>query len=418
MSTRQARPRVVITGLGAITPLGLNVAETWAGLVAGRSGVTKITQFDASDTPCQIAAEVKGFDPTKYINYREARRMARVSQLSIAAAQEAMADAGLPMPVPDPERTGVLIGVAMGGFDRANSAVQVYLERGLRAVGPFELISSLPNMPSFHVGIEIGAKGPLNTVVAACATGTQSIGEAAELIRRGAADVVVTGGAEGLIHFATVNGFVVLRVLSLRNDEPERASRPFDADRDGLVIGEGAAILVLESLEHAQARGASIYAEVLGHASSADCSHIAAPDPNGAGAVRAMRWALQDGGVAPEEVDYINAHGSSTQLNDAIETEAIKTLFGEHAYRLAVNSTKSMLGHLLGGAGAVEAIATVLSVKHDVLHPTINYETPDPACDLDYVPNVARKRTVRVALSNSFGLGGQNACLVVSKFTE
>jgi 3-oxoacyl-[acyl-carrier-protein] synthase II len=418
MNTRQARPRVVITGLGAVTPLGLNVAETWAGLLAGRSGVGKITQFDASETPCQIAAEVKGFDAKNYINFKDARRMARVSHLAIAAAQEAMADAGLPMPVPDPERTGVLVGVAMGGFDRANSAVQVYLERGLRAVGPFELLSSLPNMPSFQVGLEIGAKGPLSTVVAACATGTQSIGEAAEWIRRGAADVVVTGGAEGLVHFTVINGFVVMRGLSLRNDEPERASRPFDADRDGFVVGEGAGIVVLESLEHALGRGASIYAEVLGHASSADCSHVAAPDPNGAGAVRAMRWALQDGGVAPEEVDYINAHGSSTPLNDAVETEAIKTLFGEHAYRLAVNSSKSMLGHLMGGAGAVEAIATVLSVKHDVLHPTINYETPDPACDLDYVPNVARDWVVRVALSNSFGLGGQNACLVVSKFTE
>ncbi len=418
MNTRQARPRVVITGMGAITPLGLDVAETWAGLLAGRSGVGKITQFDASDTLCQIAAEVKGFDPKNYINFKEARRMARVSQMAIAAAQEATRDAGLPTPVPDPERTGVLVGVAMGGFDRAYNAVHVYQERGLRAVGPFDLLSSLPNMPSFHVGLEIGAKGPLSTVVAACATGTQSIGEAAEWIRRGVADVVVTGGAEGLVHFATINGFVVMRGLSLRNDEPERASRPFDAGRDGFVVGEGAGILVLESLEHALSRGAHIYAEVLGHASSADCSHVAAPDPDGAGAVRAMRWALQDGGVAPEEVDYINAHGSSTPLNDATETEAIKTVFGDHAYHLAVNSSKSMLGHLMGGAGAVEAIVTVLSVVNDVLHPTINYETPDPACDLDYVPNAARKATVRVALSNSFGLGGQNACLVVSRFTE
>jgi 3-oxoacyl-[acyl-carrier-protein] synthase II len=257
--------------------------------------------------------------------------------------------------------------------------VQIYHARGLRAVGPFDLLSSLPNMPSFHVGLEVGAKGPLSTVVAACATGTQSIGEAAEWIRRGVADVVVTGGAEGLVHFAAVNGFVVMRGLSLRNDEPERASRPFDAGRDGFVIGEGAGILVLESLEHALGRGAHIYAEVLGHASSADCSHVAAPDPDGAGAVRAMRWALQDGGVAPEEVDYINSHGSSTPLNDATETEAIKTVFGEHAYRLAVNSTKSMLGHLMGGAGAVEGIACVLSIRDGILHPTINYETPDPA---------------------------------------
>lgn len=404
--------------MGAITPLGLDVATTWEGLVAGKSGVGLITQFDASDTPCKIAAEVRGFDPARYINFKEARRMARVSQLAVAAAQEAMTDAGMPTPVPVPERTGVLLGVAMGGFDRANSGVQAYLERGLRAVGPFDLISSLPNMPAFHVGLEIGAKGPLNTVVAACATGTQSIGEAAEWIRRGAADVVVAGGAEGLIHYATVNGFVAMRVLSLRNDAPERACRPFDADRDGLILGEGAGVLVLESLEHALRRGARIYAEVLGHASSADCSHVAAPDPDGAGAIRAMTWALRDAGIAPQEVDYINAHGSSTQLNDAVETGAIKKLFGEHAYRLAISSSKSMLGHLLGAAGSVEAIASVLSIDRAIIHPTINYETPDPACDLDYVPNVAREATVRVALSNSFGLGGQNACLVLRRYTE
>jgi len=414
----QARPRVVITGMGAITPLALNVKEMWEGLLAGRSGVALITQFDASDLPCRIAAEVKGFDPKEYMNFKEARRMARVSQLALAASIEAVADAGLSTPVPEPERTGVLVGTAMGGFERSEGALHAYRQRGLRSISPFALISSAPNMPSYHVGLNIKATGPLSTIVAACATGAQSIGEAAEWIRRGTADVVVTGGAEGLVHVGTIAGFIAMRGLSLRNDEPARASRPFDANRDGFVVGEGAGILVLEKLEHAQARGAHIYAEVLGHASSADAFHAAAPHPDGAGAIRAMRWALQDAGVSLEEVDYINTHGSSTPLNDVTETKAIKMLFGEHAYRMAINSTKSMLGHLMGAAGAVEAIAAVLTLERGILHPTINYETPDPECDLDYVPNVARKAEVKVALSNSFGLGGQNACLVLGRYSE
>jgi 3-oxoacyl-(acyl-carrier-protein) synthase len=271
-------------------------------------------------------------------------------------------------------------------------------------------------MPAFHVSRELQAKGPLSTVVAACATGTQSIGEGAEWIRRGSADVVVAGGAEGLVHLGTIAGFVAMRGLSLRNDEPEKACRPFDADRDGFVAGEGAGVVILERLEHALARGVHIYAEVLGHASSADAFHPAAPDPNGAGAVRAMRWALEDAGVSVEEVDYINPHGSSTPLNDKTETLAIKNLFGEHAYRVAISSSKSMLGHLMGAAGAVEAIASILTLEHGIIHPTINYDTPDPECDLDYVPNVAREAEVNVVLSNSFGLGGQNACLVLAKF--
>jgi beta-ketoacyl-acyl-carrier-protein synthase II len=390
----------------------------WDALVAGRSGVTKITQFDASDLPCQIAAEVKGFDPKRYIDFKVARRMARVSQLAVAAAQEAIKDAGLENPVPEPERTGVLVGTGMGGFERADMATQGYHRRGIRSVGPFDLISSLPNMPAYHVGHDIGARGPLSAVVAACATGTQAIGDGAEWIRRGAADLVVAGGAEGLIYYANVIGFIAMRGLSLRNDEPERASRPFDADRDGFVIGEGAGILVLERLEHALERGAHIYAEVLGYGFSADAFHVAAPDPNGAGAIRSMRWALQDAGIAPEQVDTINAHGSSTPLNDQVETKAVKTLFGDHAYRLTMNSTKSMLGHLLGAAGAVEAIATALSIEQGVLHPTIIYETPDPECDLDCVPNVARQAEIGIALSNSFGLGGQNASLVLGKYSE
>ncbi len=410
-----AQPRVVVTGLGAITPLALNVRETWEGLLAGRSGVGPITQFDASDLPCRIAAEVKDFKAKDYIDFKEARRMSRVSQLTVAAAQEALTDAGLSSPVPNPERTGVLIGTGMGGFEQADDALQAYREKGFRAVSPFALIASVPNMPSYHVSLMIQATGPLSTVVAACATGTQAIGEAADWIRRGRADVVVTGGAEGLIHLGAMAGFAAMRGLSLRNDEPERASRPFDADRDGFVVGEGAGVVVLERLDQAQARGARIYAEVLGHASSADAFHSAAPDPDGAGAIRAMQWALRDAGLTPDAVDYINSHGSSTPLNDEIETKAIKTLFGEHAYELAVNSTKSMMGHLMGAAGAVEAIAVILSLAEGVLHPTINYETPDPACDLDYVPNQPRWTPVTVALSNSFGLGGQNACLVLGK---
>jgi len=386
--------------------------------VNGRSGVALITQFDASDLPCRIAAEVKGFDPVQYVSFKDARRMARVSLLALAAAREAIADAGLSTPVPEPERTGVLIGTGMGGFERAAEALELYRAKGLRGVGPFAFLACVPNMPAYHVGLDIQATGPLSTIVSACATGTQAIGEGAEWIRRGAADVVLAGGAEGLVHVATVGGFAVLRGLSLRNHEPERACRPFDAERDGFVIGEGAGVVVLEELEHARARGAEIYAEVLGQASSADAFHPAAPDPDGAGAVRAMRWALEDAQVDPEQVDYINAHGSSTPLNDATETKAIKTLFGEHAYQVAISSTKSMLGHLMGAAGAVEAIVTVLTIKHGIIHPTINYETPDPACDLDYVPNMARRAEVNLALSNSFGLGGQNACLVLGKYTD
>jgi len=416
MNNRQ-QPRVVVTGLGAITPLGLNVKDTWDGLLAGRSGVSTITQFDASDLACQIAAEVKEFDPKNFMDFKEARRMSRASQLALAASKEAMEDAGLAVPVADPERTGVLVGSGMGGFERADDALQSFRKRGVRGVGPFDVISSLVNMPSYHIGLDIEATGPLSTVVAACATGTQAIGEASEWIRRGIADVVVTGGVEGLIHVGTIVGFLAMRGLSLRNGEPEKASRPFDANRDGFVIGEGAGIVVLESLEHAQARNAKIYAELLGHASSADAYHSAAPHPDGAGAIRAMRWALEYGDIAHERVNYINSHGSATPLNDEIETKAIKTLFGEHAYNLAVNSSKSMIGHLMGGAGAVEGIVSILTVSEGMMHPTINYETPDPLCDLDYVTDGARQAEVDVALSNSFGLGGQNACLAFGKFT-
>ena len=410
--------RVVVTGMGAMTPLGLTLEETWEGLLAGRSGVGPITQFDASGLPVRIAGELKDFDPTRYINFKAARRIARCSQVAIAMAQAALADAGFSLPLADEERVGVLVGSAVGGLDRAIAGVDTFRAKGLARISPFIITSSLANMPSHHVSHWAGAKGPISTVVAACATGTQAVGEAAEIIRRGAADVVICGGVEALIHFAPIAGFCAMRALSARNDEPERASRPFDAERDGFVYSEGGALLILEALEHARARGARIRAEMLGHASSSDAFHVAQPDPEGMGASRAMRWALDDSGLTPDDVGYINAHGSSTPISDPIETRAIKRVFGERAYKIPVSSTKSMIGHAMGGAGAIEAAACVLTVEQGIIHPTINLETPDPECDLDYVPEGARKADVRFALSNSFGLGGQNACLVLGRFEE
>ena len=401
-----------------MTSLGLTLEETWEGLLAGRSGIGPITQFDASGLPVRIAGELKGFDPAQYINFKAARRMARCSQVTVATAQAALADAGLSLPLPDEERVGVLIGCGAGGLDRAIEGVDTFRAKGLARVNPFVITSSLINMPSHHVSHWAGAKGPISTVVASCATGTQAVGEATEFIRRGAADVMICGGVEALIHFAPIAGFCAMRVLSTRNDEPERASRPFDADRDGFVYSEGCAIFVLEALDHAQMRGARIRAEVLGHASSSDALHVAQPDPEGGGAIRAMRWALEDAGLTPADVDYINAHGSSTPISDPIETLAIKRVFGERAYRIPINSTKSMIGHAMGGAGAIETAVCVLTIEQGMIHPTINLETPDPECDLDYVPEGARKADVRVALNNSFGLGGQNACLVLGRFEE
>lgn len=412
------RKRVVVTGMGAMTPLALTWKETWEGLLEGRSGVSLITQFDASDMPSRIAGEVKGFDPADYIDRKEARRMSRCSQLAVATVQEALADAGLELPLTDPERVGVLIGTAMGGLEQLVVSVDTYRNKGLARVNPFIAISLLANMPSHHVSLYAGATGPISTVVAACATGTQAIGEAGDMIRRGAADIMICGGVDGMIHFAPVAGFCAMRGLSTRNDEPERASRPFDVDRDGFVYSEGCGLFVIESLESAQARGARIQGEVLGHATSSDAFHVAQPDPEGRGAVRAMSWALADGQVEPADVDYINAHGSSTPINDPIETLAIKQVFGDRAYKIPISSTKSMIGHPMGAAGAVEAAACVMTLQQGVIHPTINLENPDPGCDLDYVPEGVRKADVRVAISNSFGLGGQNACLALRRFEE
>jgi len=409
--------RVVITGVGAITPLGLTMTETWAGLLAGRSGIGRITHFDASHLPTRIAGEVKGFDPGKYMNPKEARRIARCSQLAIATVKETLADAGLPQQFGvDGEGAcvGVLIGTAVGGLERASAEIEAFhVHQRPEKVGPFAGTSILPNMPAHHVSHATQALGPNSTIATACATGTQSIGEGAEFIRRRAADMMICGGVESLVQDFAIAGFNAMRALSTRNDQPEQASRPFDKDRDGFVLSDGGALVLLESLPHARARGARIYAEVLGQASSSDGYHVAAPDPTGAGAVRAMRWALEDARVDPSEIEYINAHGTSTPLNDAIETLAIKKLFGEAAYHIPISSTKSMLGHCMGASGAVEAIVCALTIYHGVIHPTINYQTPDPDCDLDYVPNVARQKRVRVTLSNSFGLGGQNACLVL-----
>jgi beta-ketoacyl-acyl-carrier-protein synthase II len=418
MKERDVRQRVVITGLGALTALGLTVDDTWSGLAAGRSGIGPITRFDASSLPIRIAGEVKGFDPANYMDFKEARRVSRCSQLAIAAGVEAMADAGLGERVPDPERAGVVMGVAVGGLEISINAWDSYKAKGLKRVSPFWGIALLCNMPAHHLSQRYQCQGYNNTVVTACASGTQAIGEAAEVIRRGAADLMLAGGVEGLIEEIVIVGFTAMQVLAADNDHPEQACKPFDARRDGFVCAEGVTVMVLERLDKALERGAQIYAEVLGYAANSDAYHVAAPDPTGGGAIRVMRWALEDSGLTPSEIDYINAHGPGTPVGDPIETRAIKTLLGEHAYQVPISSTKSMVGHGLGAAGAIEALACVKTIQTGVIHPTINYGVPDPECDLDYVPNVARRADVRSTLSNSFGLGGQNACLVLRRYEE
>jgi 3-oxoacyl-[acyl-carrier-protein] synthase II len=411
------RRRVVITGMGAITVLGNTIDMFWNNLLNGKSGIRRITQFDASMLPCQIAGEIPDFDPEQYMDRKEARRISRAAQVALAAASDAVADSGLPDKMPDPERAGVVFGTAIGGLDRFDEAITNMRTNGYERTNPFSIPAGIPNLASFMIARQFQCMGPNCTISTACATGTQSIGEAAELIRRGAADVVITGGAEALIKDFSIIGFIAMRALPVNfNDKPEKASRPFDKDREGFIFSEGAAALVLESLEHAQARGATIYAEIAGHASSCDAYHVAAPDPTAAGAGRAMRWALNDAGINPIDVDYINAHGTSTPLNDPNETRAIKNIFGDYAYRLAISSTKSMIGHAMGASGALEAIVCALTIQHQMIHPTINYETPDPECDLDYVPNIARPAQVRMTLTNSFGLGGQNACLILKQY--
>jgi len=414
---RSIKERVVVTGLGAVTPLGLSVEETWQGLIAGRSGVGRVTHFDASDYPTQILGLVKGFQARDFMDRKEARRMARFSQFAVAATKMALDDAGLAIDEENTEEVGVLLGNAIGGLDETEKACRTMFERGGMRISPFFVVMMPPNLAAFQAAYTYGIKGYSSTISTACAAGTQAIGEAAEVIRRGKAKAMVTGGTEGGICELALAVFCVGRAYSTRNDEPERASRPFDKDRDGFIGGEGSGILILESLEHALERGARIYAEVLGYGASNDAYHLIAPDPEGAGAARAMRWALEDAGVGPSEVDYINAHGTGTPLGDVSETLAIKKVFGDHAYRVPISSSKSMIGHLWGAAGAVESIACILTIRDNLIHPTINLETPDPDCDLDYVPNVARKAQVDIAICNSFGLGGQNACAVFGRYT-
>jgi len=406
-----------VTGLGAITPLGIGLDAYWEGLKEGRSGVGPITLFDASRYTTRFAAEVEDFNPEEFIERKEARRMDRFTQFAVAAARMAAEDAGLEVTEENARRVGVLVGSGIGGCNTWEEQYKILAERGPDRVSPFFVPMLICDMASGQVSILLGAKGPNTTVVTACATGTNAIGDAYEIIKRGDADVMIAGGTEAPINALAVAGFCALRALSTRNDDPARASRPFDAERDGFVIGEGAGVVILEEAEVARKRGARIYAEIIGYAMTADAYHITAPAPNGEGAARAMQLALEDANIPPEAVDYINAHGTSTPSGDKAETDAIKAVFGKHAYKLVVSSTKSMTGHLLGAAGGIEAIACILALYHDIVPPTINYEYPDPECDLDYIPNQAREMPVRVAISNSFGFGGHNAILVMRKFS-
>lgn len=412
------RIEVVVTGLGAITPLGSSVQLYWEGLLAGRSGIRRITQFDASQMNCQIAGEIPDFNVEDYMDRKEARRASRCAQIALAAATQAVRDAGLPDSMPVPERAGLVYGTAIGGVDKIDEGIGLMRSMGVSRANPFMLPASIPNLPTFLISKQFQCLGPNFTITTACATGTQAVGEGMELIRRGVVDVCIVGGTEALIADYAIGGFGAMRALPTSfNENAAAASRPFDAKREGFIFSEGAGALVLESKAHAEARGARIYAEVIGQAASADGYHVAAPHPEANGSIRAMQAALLDARIAPEAVDYINAHGTSTPLNDPLETKAIKIVFGEHAHVLSVSSTKSMIGHPMGAAGSLEAIACALAIKHQILPPTINYEYPDPECDLDYTPNQARQRRVRVALSNSFGLGGQNACVVLREYT-
>lgn len=419
MTVDHMKPRVVITGIGAVSPLGSSVELLWDGWINGRSGVRRITQFDATELPCQIAGEIPDFDPGKYFTKKDARRIPRSGQISVAAAVQAVKDSGLPETMPEPERSGVVFGTTIGGLDFLEDGLHTLNTKGFKRVNPFALPMGIPNLSAFLIANRFQCLGRNFTVTTACATGTQAIGEGYELIRRGDADVVISGGTESLIRNFTIGGFSAMRAVPFNyNENPEAASRPFDSKREGFVFSEGAAAVVLEKLDHALARDAPIHAEIIGYASSSDGYTLAALDPDGLGPARAMRWALDSAHISPDEINYINAHGSSTQVNDMVETKAIKIVFSEHAYNVPISSTKSMLGHAMGASGALEVIACLLTIKNHIIPPTINYEYPDPECDLDYVPNCARKHTVNTTLSNSFGLGGQNACLILRRFTK
>ena len=409
--------RVVVTGIGLVTPLGIGVEKTWQSLCGGKSGIGRITRFDPSELPSQIAAEVKDFDPADFIEKKEIKKMDRFIQFGVAAAKMAVEDARLEITEAIADRAGVYVGAGIGGLPAIESNHIKFLEGGIKKLTPFFIPMVIINLVSGHIAIMVGAKGPNSAVVTACATGTHAIGDAFKIIQRGDADIMIAGGTESTISPLAVGGFCAMRALSVRNDEPEKASRPFDAMRDGFVMGEGAGVLILEELTMAERRGARIYAEVCGYGMTGDAYHITSPAPEGVGAARCMNVTLNDAGLSPDDVSYINAHGTSTKFNDENESSAIKAVFGKKAYDIPVSSTKSMTGHLLGAAGGIEAVFSVLAIDKGVIPPTINYEFPDPECDLDYVPNKSRVFSVDVALSNSFGFGGTNACILFRKFT-
>jgi 3-oxoacyl-[acyl-carrier-protein] synthase II len=410
--------RVVVTGIGIVSPLGIGNEENWEALCAGRSGITPITRFDAAQYSARIAGEVKQFDPLRFIDKKDVKKMDVFIQLAIAASQFAMDDAKLTITPDFATRAGVFIASGIGGFSTIEREHKALLEGGPRRISPFFIPASIINLAAGQVSIRFGAKGPNSATCTACSASAHAIGDAFEMIRREDADVMIAGGSESAITPMGVGGFAAMRALSTRNDEPERASRPFDKDRDGFIMGEGAGVIVLEELEFAKRRGAPTYAELVGYGMSADAYHITAPSEDGDGGMRVMQMAIRRAGITPDKVDYINAHGTSTPYNDKLETLAIKRVFGDHAYKLAISSTKSMMGHLLGAAGGVEAAISVLAIKHQMIPPTINYETPDPECDLDYVPNTKREAKIEYVLSNSFGFGGTNGALLFKKFSE
>ncbi len=418
MSNRQMR-RVVVTGMGAVTPIGLNVKEFWTNALAGKSGIANITYFDTTQYDTKFGGELKGFDPLNYMDRKLAQRVDQYTQYALAASEEAIKDSALNLEAENKERIGVVFGSGIGGFKTfQNQAQNLFEAKGPHRISPFFIPMMIPDIAAGRISIKYGLKGPNYATVSACATASHAIGDSLMLIQRGMVDVMVCGGSEAGICEMGIGGFNALKALSTRNDAPEKASRPFEKDRDGFVMGEGGGVLVLEELEHAKARGAKIYAELAGMGFTGDAHHITEPAPGGEGAQRSMKMALADAGLSPTDIDYVNAHGTSTYYNDKYETNAIKTVFGDHASKLAVNSTKSMIGHLLGAAGVVGAIATVMSVVTDEIHPTINYVTPDPECDLYYVPNTSIKKTVNAAVCNAFGFGGHNATLAFKKFSE
>jgi 3-oxoacyl-[acyl-carrier-protein] synthase II len=410
--------RVVVTGVGLVSPVGIGTEDTWQALRSGKSGIGPITAFEAAEFACRIAGEVKGFDPFQYVEKKEVKKMGRFIQFAIAASEFAMACSGLKVDAGNDERVGVYIGSGIGGFEVIEREHKALLEHGPRRISPFFIPATIVNLASGHVSIRTGAKGPNSATATACTTSAHSIGDSFRLVQRGDADAMICGGTEACVTPMGIGGFAAMRALSTRNNEPERASRPWDKDRDGFVVGEGAGILILEELESAQRRGARILAEMVGYGMSADAHHVTAPSEDGDGAYRVMRNALRDAGLEPAQIDYINAHGTSTELGDRIESLAIKRCFGEHARKVAVSSTKSMTGHLLGGAGGLEAGITVMAIRDQVAPPTMNYETPDPECDLDYVPNHARPMHIELALSNSFGFGGTNGALIFKRYRE